>query len=1127
MSETTAAISTNFAFLVPLLPVLDQLAGQAEAYLADDPNTCLIKLRQFAELLAQRVASQAGLYVTTEDRFIDVINRLRDRGLLGPDVSRLFHSIRIAGNDAAHEFTGTHENALQRMKMAHALGVWFVRAFGGQPNFQSPPFILPDSPGQRSAALQARLAELQHELEAARAASSDAQAATAEALLAQAQAEALAETSIKRHEEVLAAARAAEVQFEAERQRMESELAVRQAQAAPRDIPALVSQAQAAEGQLELDEATTRNLIDEQLREAGWQADTAALRYAHGARPKKGQNRAIAEWPTANGPADYVLFAGLSPVAVVEAKRKNRDVASTIEQSKRYSQGYTLSADESSPGGPWGHYRVPFLFSTNGRPFLRQLAEKSGIWFLDARRSTNHPRALEAWYTPEGLVQMLKQDDARADAALKTETFSYLDLRGYQKDAIRAAEAAIADGRRDMLVAMATGTGKTRTCIGLVYRLIKAKRFRRVLFLVDRSALGKQTDDAFKDMRLENLQTFSDIYDVKGLGDVVPDKDTKLHIATVQGMVQRLLYAENEVGPSVDQYDCIVVDECHRGYNLDKELSESELQFRDEADYISKYRRVLDHFDAVRIGLTATPALHTTQIFGEPIYQYSYRQAVIDGYLVDYEPPIRIVTGLAEDGMTWKAGETMEVYKVRQGALDYVHLPDEVTVEVDTFNRLVVTENFNRVVCHELARQIDPALPGKTLIFCATDSHADTVVRLLKQAYDQVHGGIDDDAIVKITGTSDKPLELIRRYKNEQNPSIVVTVDLLTTGVDVPKIANIVFMRRVRSRILYEQMVGRATRLCPEISKEAFRIFDAVDLYAALEPVTTMKPVVTNPSVTFEQLVGELHTVSEADHQQEVYEQLLAKLNRKASKIVDDEHIETLAGMPASDLVRHLRTLGASGAAAWFQDRADLALYLDRARTGDGPKLIISHHEDELRRVERGYGVATRPDDYLESFTAFIRDNMNLIPALAIVTQRPRDLTRQQLKELKLELDKHGYSETALRTAWQEMTNEDIAASIIGFIRQRALGSPLVPYGERVDRAVKRILASKPWTQPQRQWLERIGSQLKQETIVDREAMDRGQFKTMGGFARIDKVFEGNLGQVLVGLQNAIWEDVV
>src|SRR5690606_2364694 len=151
----------------------------------------------------------------------------------------------------------------------------------------------------------------------------------------------------------------------------------------------------------------------------------------------------------------------------------------------------------ASPGGPWGQSAIPFLFATNGRPYLRQIAEKSGVWFLDVRRTANHPRALESWYTPEGLTQLHEQDLDAAEQRLAAEPTDYLPLRDYQADAVRAVEAAITAGRRELLVAMATGTGKTVTCIGLVYRLIKSRRFRRVLFLVDRTALGEQSTDAF------------------------------------------------------------------------------------------------------------------------------------------------------------------------------------------------------------------------------------------------------------------------------------------------------------------------------------------------------------------------------------------------------------------------------------------------------------------------------------------------------------------------------------------------------------------------------------------------------------------------------------------------------
>ena len=173
------------------------------------------------------------------------------------------------------------------------------------------------------------------------------------------------------------------------------------------------------------------------------------------------------------------------------------------------------------------------------------------------------------------------------------------------------------------------------------------------------------------------------------------------------------------------------------------------------------------------------------------------------------------------------------------------------------------------MVAEELAKHIDPALPGKTLIFAATDAHADIVVKALKKAFAEKYGEIDDEAVKKITGSVDRVQALIRSFRNDANPRIAVTVDLLTTGIDVPSIINLVFLRRVNSRILYEQMIGRATRPCPEIGKEVFRIFDAVDLYPHLQNLTEMKPVVVNPSIGFEQLVKELiEAKDDADREQ-------------------------------------------------------------------------------------------------------------------------------------------------------------------------------------------------------------------------------------------------------------------
>jgi type I restriction enzyme R subunit len=213
------------------------------------------------------------------------------------------------------------------------------------------------------------------------------------------------------------------------------------------------------------------------------------------------------------------------------------------------------------------------------------------------------------------LKGLLEIDVDAAQADLKARPFDFgFPLRPYQRRAIEAVEAGLADGLRNMLLAMATGTGKTKLAIALLYRLLAAKRFRRVCFVVDRNALGKQAAGEFATTRIVSAKTFADIFGLKGLDAVTPESETKVHICTIQGLVKRVLFADEPAQvPSIDQYDLMVVDECHRGYLLDREMSDAELSFRNQDDYISKYRRVLEHFDAVKVGLTATPALHTVQ----------------------------------------------------------------------------------------------------------------------------------------------------------------------------------------------------------------------------------------------------------------------------------------------------------------------------------------------------------------------------------------------------------------------------------------------------------------------------------------------------------------------------------
>ncbi|MBX9569847.1 MAG: type I restriction-modification system endonuclease [Candidatus Obscuribacterales bacterium] len=1120
--DLTGAPTSNFWMLASYAPELAKLGFRAEQYFSD-PNTCLLKIRQYAEFLAQTVAANVGIYTNSNETQMDLLRRLESMGHISAEVARFFHNIRRVGNDANHSRSGSSGDALTGLKLAWALAVWYHRAYK-DPSFKSGAFIPPKRPEEATSEVAKELDRLKSELEKAL---SEAQASKgslehAHSLLLQTQ----EEKDV--WEKLALESEKAKTELDAQLQLIQS-----QAEANPQATAEITERLSSQPLKwFEMDEAATRTIIDQQLRDAGWDADTTTLRHGMGTRPERGRNMAIAEWPTKTGRADYVLFIGLTPVATVEAKRGNKNVSEDIKQAKRYSREFILDDDVQVPeGSPWadGQYRIPFGFSTNGRPYLKQLETESGVWFVDMRRSTNLARALQGWHSPDGLLEMLRQNQEEAERKLEQEGFDYdLKLRGYQKRAIEKVEEALRQGQRICMLAMATGTGKTKTAIALMYRLLKTKMYRRILFVVDRFALGEQAARAFDSTRMEDLQNFSDVFAVKEIQDKDAEKDTCVHIATVQGLIRRVFYSD--APPPVDQYDCIIVDECHRGYLLDKDLSLTELYFRNEEDYISNYRRVLEYFDAVKIGLTATPALHTTQIFGEPVDRYTYREAVIDEVLIDHEPPINIKTILSEEGIKWKAGEKVAVLNKKTNTIDHFTTPDEINIEVEDFNRKVITENFNRVVCKELARQIDVPSHEKTLIFCATDAHADIVVKLLKEELEAQYGEIDDDAVAKITSQAHKPMDLIRKYKNESLPQIAVTVDLLTTGIDVPAITNLVFIRRVNSRILYEQMLGRATRRCDEIGKEVFRIYDAVGIYEALKEVCDMKPVVVNPYISFTALGEELQKVKDQTHLSLAKDQFIAKLQRKKRAMTEEQSasFETVVGQSIEDFVKEMRSQTIDAIGQWFSSYSKVVEVLDGKFERAPEAVLLSEHPDGLLAVTRGYGRHERPEDYLEEFTNFIKQSGNNLPAMQAVLQRPRDLKRKDLKALLIALSENGYDEKSLESAWREKTNQEIAAGIIGYIRQAALGDPLRPWTERVDNALRKLLSARSWTTPQRQWLEKIASQTKVNLIVDREIIDNPDqlFKReAGGFNALNRKFDGNLEEVLHEFNELIWNN--
>jgi len=288
-----------------------------------------------------------------------------------------------------------------------------------------------------------------------------------------------------------------------------------------------------------------------------------------------------------------------------------------------------------------------------------------------------------------------------------------------------------------------------------------------------------------------------------------------------------------------------------------------------------------------------------------------------------------------------------------------------------------------------------------------------------------------------------------------------------------------------------------------------------------------MQPVVANPKISFSQLLSELNATDGADSEL-VRQQLIAKLRRKQRHLSENTEAQfrRLTGEEPAEFITRLQQLPIAEARRWLGTISGLGELLDTKWERPSQPQFLSEHDDALRSIERGYGSATRPEDYLEGFTAFVRDHGNQLPALTTVLQRPWELTRKDLRELRLALDQRGYNEATLATAWRETTNQDLAASIMGYIRQAALGDALVPYEQRVEKALQRILASRAWATPQRQWLQRIAIQTKAITIVDREALDDDALifrREGGGWPRLNKVFGGQLDDLLSDFQREVW----
>ncbi|HPQ68420.1 MAG TPA: type I restriction-modification enzyme R subunit C-terminal domain-containing protein [bacterium] len=870
--------------------------------------------------------------------------------------------------------------------------------------------------------------------------------------------------------------------------------------------------------------------INPSLEKSGW----TVCRLSKNAQAPPARHLAIEEYSVNSGFADYALCIDGQIVGIIEAKRKALDPQEALRQAERYAGDI--------PG-------LPFVYSTNGVE----------IWFRDLRFPHSYSRKISGFHPPSALREMLDREsffrNENPFAALKKNK----DLRDYQHRANLDIEAAILQGKRRMLVAMATGTGKTFMAVNEIYRLMKTGMAGRVLFLVDRRALAAQAVQSFASFEPEPNLKFDQIYEVysqqfqkddfdeekKFDVQVLPrdyltnpqPKHAFVYVCTIQRMTINLFGREGMM-PTVDDegdaeadelldiplhaFNVIIADECHRGYTSRE---------------ISVWRNTLDHFDAIKIGLTATPAPHTTAYFDEIVAEYRYEDAVREGHLVDWER-VDIHSDVRTRGMLLTQGEMVELVNVQSGGRRYDSLDDELPVDVTQIERLATSPDSNLKILEELKKyaveheRIYHRFP-KTLIFAANDvphrSHADYLVNKARIVF-----GRGDDFVQKITGKVDRPLQRIREFRNREKIGVVVTVDMLSTGVDIPDLEFIVLLRPLKSRILFEQIIGRGTRKSDNLpDKSHFTVFDCfsgaiLELFSGKTSISAVMP--TAEPRTIAEIVEDIRQNRDRDYNIN----LLVKRLRRIDKEVSTEGRELFAGyVPDGDLGRFAGALPQlllddfTATMQLLRDPAfqQLLVYYPRPEKN----FIIAHAVRDAVASERVIrtldGQSYKPEDYLRAFRRYVEENREAIDAIGILLDRPQAWSVHALTELrnKLSAANEHFTVDRLQQAHRVQYKKALV-EIISMVKHAAKDEePLLTAPERVQRAFAKVTADQSFSADQQKWLDRIREHLIKNLSIEREDFDLIPiFTNFGGWNRADRDFNGTLDELIHKLNEAI-----
>lgn len=931
-------------------------------------------------------------------------------------------------------------------------------------------------------------------------------------------------------------------------------------------------------------EAKARQLIDSKLEAAGWVVqDTKQLNLS------AGPGIAVREYPTDSGPADYVLFVDRQPVAVIEAKRDE--------------DGSKLSTHEAQTE----RYANATLKWRNGNQPLRFLYESTGrlIFFTDGADPAPRARELFHFFRPQTLAEWAAQPDTLRRRLTRMPPLPERNLRDCQIGAVTGLEASLAKNRPRALVHMATGAGKTFTAITSVYRLLKFGGAKRILFLVDTRNLGKQAHQEFMAYTPpDDGRKFTELYNVQRLSSSHIDPHAQVCISTIQRMYSILSGTElaeagedislNELGQMdtqaklvqynpqvpIETFDFIVIDECHRSiYNL--------------------WKQVLDYFDAFLIGLTATPDKRTYGFFNENVVaEYSYEQSVADGVNVGYDV-YEIETEITAKGAELKAKEWVDHRDRETRAKRWAQTEEDTAYSSTDLDKSVVNPSQIRNVIQAMKTAVETTIfpqrkeTPKTLIFAKTDSHADDIIRMVREVYGEgnafckkvtYRAGTDTETGKPVPG--DDADSVLASFRNDYNPRIAVTVDMIATGTDVKPLEVLLFMRDVRSKGYYEQMKGRGVRSLDaetlkkvsnsaEGAKTHFVLIDAVGVEKSLK--TESRPLERKPGLSLDSLLKGVAVGARDDDTvlslgnrlvrlaKQLDDKALARIKQASGGIglqdlarglvqaLDPDRIaaDALDTAKAAGITRSVETLTADELEASRRTRVDAACapfdapalreLIESARR-EREQLIDHVNLDAVTRSEFAAQAQANAEAVVGRFREFLETHRDEIAALGFFYAQPyarRALTFEMVEELHEALQRPPLMLTTekLWSAYARVQESKVRGSsvrrqltdLVSLVRF-ALGmdDELRPFADSVDKRfadwVFRHNARRAtaFTPEQMEWLRLVKDHIASSCRIERDDFDYAQLAGKGGLQKAWSVFDGQLDELLAEMNEEL-----